>query len=141
MTREPVATLATAVLGGLLLLVVEPAVGLVALAGTGAALLLQPRPRRLVAAVLALVGTAATVVGIATGAWPLVLGAALVGSAGAVAAVRSARWPAARRGDRGDGDRARPQPGPPAGSAGDQSDRHTSADTWAALDRGEDPTA
>jgi hypothetical protein len=138
MTREPVATLATAALGGLLLLVVEPAVGLVALTGTGAALLLQPRPRRLVAAVLALVGTAATVVGIATGAWPLAVGAALVGGAGAVAAVRSVRWPAARRGDR---DRARPQPGPPAGPAGDRSDRHTSADTWAALDRGEDPTA
>ena len=138
MTREPVATLASAALGGLLLLVVEPAVGLVALAGTGAALLLQPRPRRLVAAVLALVGIASAVVGIATGAWPLAVGAALVGGAGAVAAVRSARWPAPRRGDR---DRATPAPGRPGGAAGDRSDRATSADTWAALDRGEDPTA
>jgi hypothetical protein len=128
--REPVTVLGVAAGGGLLLLVAEPAVGLVALAGTGAALLLQPRPRRLVAAVLALVGAVAAVAGVVAGAWLLVAGAAMLAGAGSVAAVRSARWPAPRRGDR---DRAQQS----AGRVAPSSDR----DTWAALDRGEDPTA
>jgi hypothetical protein len=127
MRREPVAVLAAAVLGGGLLLMVEPGVGLVALAGTGAALLLQPRPRRVMAAVLALVGAVGAVVGAGSGQWPVVVGGALLAVAGAVAAARSGRWPAPRRGDR---DRAQ-------GAASSE----RPADTWAALDRGEDPTA
>ena len=134
MRREPVLVLGAAALGGALLLVVEPAVGLVVLAGAGAALLLQPRPRRAVAAVLAVVGIATVVAGVASAGWLLVAGGALVVGAGAVAVVRSARWPAARRGDR---DRAPAPPGP----GGEGRDRGPAADTWAALDRGEDPTA
>jgi len=127
MTREPVAVLAAAVLGGGLLLVVEPGVGLVALAGTGAALLLQPRPRRLLAALLAVVGLVTGGVAAASVEWLVTAGGLLLAGAGAVAAARSGRWPAPRRGDR---DRARE----PAGS-------DSPRDTWAALDRGEDPTA
>jgi hypothetical protein len=138
MSREPVAVLAAAALGGLLLLMVEPGVGLVALAGTGAALLLQPRPRRLTAAVLAVVGLATAVAGATSAGWLLAVGGALLAGAGAVAAVRSARWPAPRGGDR---DRAQR----PTGTDGEPADRDTAArsnrDTWAALDRGEDPTA
>ena len=126
MRREPVAVLTAAAAGGVLLLVVEPAVGLVALAGTGAALLLQPRPRRATAAVLTLVGVVTTAVGAASGEWPLAAGGLLVGGAAGLAAVRSARWPALRSGAR---DRV-------TGPAG----RETPGDTWAALDRGEDPT-
>lgn len=130
MRREPAAALAVATAGGLLLLVAEPAVGLVALAGTGAALLLRPGPRRVVAAVLAALGAVGVVAGASAGDWLVVGGVALLAVAGAVATVRSARWPAPRRGPR---DRSESPPG----SAAPPTDR----DTWAALDRGEDPTA
>ena len=134
MTREPFAVLGAAVLGGGLLLVVEPAVGLVALAGTGAALLLQRRPRRAMAALLAALGAVTGVAGVTQGRWLLVVGGAMVATAGAAAAVRSARWPAPRRGDRDRGQRA-------PGTRGESRGRGSAADTWAALDRGEDPTA
>ena len=125
MRREPLLVAGTAALGGLLLLVTEPGVGLVALAGVGAALLLSPGPRRLVAAVLLLVGGATTVaVLMGAGDRSLLPGSAVVTVAAAVAVARSGRWPPPRRGER---DRAAREP--------------TDRDTWAALDRGEDPTA
>jgi len=125
--REPrvaVGVAGTAVVGGRLLLVAEPALGLVALAGVGAALLLTPRPRRLVSGVLLVVGGATTVAVLAgAGDRSLLPGAALVAVAAGVAVARSGRWPQPRRGERERG--AEP----------------TDRDTWAALDRGEDPTA
>ena len=125
MRREPLLVAGVAAVGGLLLLVAEPGVGLVALAGVGAALLLSPGPRRLVAAVLLLVGGATTVaVLMGAGDRSLLPGAALLTVAAGVAVVRSGRWPPPRRGER---DRATLEP--------------TDRDTWAALDRGEDPTA
>ena len=138
MRRGPVAALAAAALGGVLLLVAEPGVGLVALAGTGAALLLQPRPRRVMAAVLTVVGLVTAVVGVASGDWLLAAGGALLAGAGVLAAVRSDRWPAPRRGDR---DRARPPAGAQQEGPDDPAHPVSPADTWAALDRGEDPTA
>ena len=128
MRREPrvaVGVAGAAAAGGLLLLLVEPAVGLVALAGVGAALLLSPGPRRLVSGVLLLVGgvtVGAVLAG--TGDRSLLPGAVLLTAAAGVAVARSGRWPPPRRGER---DRATREP----------NDR----DTWAALDRGEDPTA
>jgi hypothetical protein len=123
--REPLLVTAVAAAGGLLLLVAEPGVGLVALAGVGAALLLSPWPRRVVAGVLLLVASV-TVGAVLTGAGErsLLPGATLLAAAAAVAVVRSGGWPRPRRGPR---DRTEREP----------SDR----DTWAALDRGEDPTA
>ena len=138
MRRAPVAALAVAALGGVLLLVAEPGVGLVALAGTAAALLLQPRPRRVMAAVLAVVGLVTAVVGVASGGWLLGAGGALLAGAGVLAAVRSDRWPAPRRGDR---DRARPPASAQLERPDDPAHPRSPADTWAALDRGEDPTA
>ena len=125
MRREPLLVAGAAAVGGLLLLVAEPGVGLVALAGVGAAMLLAPGPRRLVAAVLLLVG-AVTVGAVLAGAGDrsLLPGAALLVVAAAVAVVRSGRWPPPRQGER---DRGTREP--------------TDRDTWAALDRGEDPTA
>jgi len=140
MRRAPVAALAVAALGGVLLLVAAPGVGLVALAGTGAALLLQPRPRRVMAAVLAVLGLVTAVVGVASGGWLLGAGGALLAGAGVLAAVRSKRWPAPRRGDR-DRDRARPPAGAQQERPEDPAHPGSPADTWAALDRGEDPTA
>ena len=128
MSREPrvaVGVAAAAVAGGLLLLVAEPGIGLVALAGVGAALLLSPGPRRLVSAVLLLVG-GGTVAAVVAGAGDqsLLPGAVLLTLAAGVAVARSGRWPPPRRGER---DRGAQEP--------------TDRDTWAALDRGEDPTA
>ena len=128
MSREPrvaIGVAAAAVAGGLLLLVAEPGIGLVALAGVGAALLLSPGPRRLVAAVLLLVG-GGTVAAVVAGAGDqsLLPGAVLLTLAAGVALARSGRWPPPRRGER---DRGAQEP--------------TDRDTWAALDRGEDPTA
>ena len=128
MSREPrvaVGVAAAAVAGGLLLLVAEPGIGLVALAGVGAALLLSPGPRRLVSAVLLLVG-GGTVAAVVAGAGDrsLLPGAVLLTLAAGVALARSGRWPPPRRGER---DRGAQEP--------------TDRDTWAALDRGEDPTA
>jgi len=123
--REPLLVAAAAAAGGLLLLLAEPGVGLVALAGVGAALLLSPGPRRVVSGVLLVVG-GATVGAVLAGAGDRLLlpGAVLLAAAAAVAVLRSGRWPPPRRGERDRGTR-------------EPSDR----DTWAALDRGEDPTA
>jgi hypothetical protein len=123
--REPLVVAGVAAVGGLLLLLAEPGVGLVALAGVGAAVLLAPGPRRLVSGVLLLVGgvtVGAVLAG--TGDRSLLPGAVLLSAAAGVAVVRSGRWPPPRRGER---DRSAPEP--------------TDRDTWAALDRGEDPTA
>lgn len=125
MRREPLLVAGAAALGGLLLLVAEPGVGLVALAGVGAALLLSPGPRRLVSGVLLLVaGVTVGAVLAGAGDRSLLPGAALLTVAAGVAVVRSGRWPPPRRGER---DRSNREP--------------TDRDTWAALDRGEDPTA
>jgi hypothetical protein len=126
--REPrvaVGVAAAAAVGGLLLLLAEPGLGLVALAGVGAALLLGPGPRRLVSGVLLLVGLV-TVVAVIAGAGhrSLLPGAVLLALAAGAAVTRSGRWPPPRRGER---DRSAREP--------------TDRDTWAALDRGEDPTA
>ncbi len=122
--RELTVALAAAVAGGLVLLVAEPVVGLVALAGVGAAAMLQPRPRAAVAVVLLLVALAAGSLGWAREDPLLLGGAVLLGVGAATAAARSRRWPPPRRGG-------------PSGTAGE----HSARDTWDALDRGEDPTA
>jgi hypothetical protein len=116
--------LGAAVLGGVLLLVAEPRLGFVALAGTGAAALLSPRARRLLALVLVLVGVAAGALAASRSDPLLGTGSLLLMAAAGAALVRSSRWPPPRRGE---------EPGPSRGP----SDR----DTWEALDRGEDPTA
>lgn len=121
--RELTAVVVAVVTGGVLLLFAEPALGLVSLAGAGAAAMLQPRPRTAVAAVVLLVG-----VGVAWLAWTredvlLASGGLLVGLAAAVALARSGRWP------------------PPArGRTPEREREQTGRDTWEALDRGEDPT-
>ncbi|HEX6935447.1 MAG TPA: Trp biosynthesis-associated membrane protein [Actinomycetes bacterium] len=121
--REVTGVLALAVTGGALLLVAEPVLGLVVLAGAGAAALLRPRARAAVAAVVLLVGLAVLAVAWDRGSAVLAVGGVLVVTAAAAATVRSGRWPPPRR---------RPEP-----SGGEPSAR----DTWDALDRGEDPTA
>lgn len=122
--REVTGVLALAVTGGALLLVAEPVLGLVVLAGAGAAALLRPRARAAVAAVVLLVGLAVLAVAWDRGSAVLAVGGVLVVTAAAVATVRSRRWPPPRR---------RPEPS----GGGEPSAR----DTWDALDRGEDPTA
>jgi len=122
--RELTAVLGAAVGGGLLLLVAEPVVGLVALAGVGAAAMLQPRPRAVLAVVVLLVAAAALWLGVDHADPLLLVGAAFLGLAAATAAVRSRRWPPPRRGGRSH-----------------PTEESSARDTWDALDRGEDPTA
>jgi len=121
--REAAAVLVLVAVGSLLLLLTEPATGLAALAGVGAATLVGPRARIVVAAAVCLLGLAVVWLGLARSDVVLAVGGALVAVAGAAAAVRVRRWPAPRR------EAAAPQ--------GDL----TARDTWEALDRGEDPTA
>lgn len=121
---EVTAVLALAVTAGALLLVAEPVLGLVVLAGAGAAALLRPRARAAVSAVVLLVGLAVLAVAWDRGSAVLAVGGVLVVTAAAVATVRSRRWPPPRR-------------GPEPSGGGEPSAR----DTWDALDRGEDPTA
>lgn len=114
------------VAGGLALLALEPRLGLAVLAGTGAALLLAPRPRAAMATLVALLGAAGTVLAGQRTDVPLGVAGVVVAFAAAAAAARSSRWPGPRRAG------ASPRPG---------ADREpTSRDTWDALDRGEDPT-
>lgn len=120
--REITLVLATVLVGGVLLLVVEAVVGFVALAGVGAAAMLQPRPRTAVAVVLLVVAAVVVVTAVTSSDVPLAVGAALVAAASGVAVARSHRWPPPRRGSSG-------TPREP-----------TARDTWDALDRGEDPT-
>ena len=114
------------------------AVSWVALAGAGAVTAARGWARRLVGALLVAAGAGmaagagwAVAVAGASAGWPAVTGAGglLVAGAGAVCAARGARWPALggryERGARGPAD---PDPGRPDL-------------LWAALDRGEDPTA
>jgi hypothetical protein len=121
--REPAVVLVPGLAGALLLLVVEPATGLAALAGAGAGALVGARARVVVAVAVLLLGL--TVLWIAAARTDVALGAgaALVALAAAATAVRVRRWPPPRRA--GAAPRRRP---------GDR-------DTWDALDRGEDPTA
>ena len=115
--------LATVVAGGLTLLVLQPALGLAVLAGCGAALLLRPRARSVLAGVMTLLGLGVVVLGASQADVPVAIAGVAVTTAAAVATVRSTRWP------------------PPDRAA--RSDRHREPaprDTWEALDRGEDPT-
>ena len=121
---EVTAVLALAVTAGALLLVAEPVLGLVVLAGAGAAALLRPRARAAVSAVVLLVGLAVLAVAWDRGSAVLAVGGVLVVAAAATATLRSRRWPPPRR-------------GPEPSGGGEPSAR----DTWDALDRGEDPTA
>jgi hypothetical protein len=121
--REVMAALGLAVVGGVLLLVAEPVLGLVALAGTGAAALLQPAARLAMAAVLLLVALGAVMLALARSDALLGAGGALVVAGAVVATLRSRRWP------------------PPRSAPAAAPDREPRArDTWDALDRGEDPT-
>lgn len=115
------------VAAGLVLLLVEPALALIPLAGLGASTLLQPRARAVLAAGVALGGLAILAVGVAD-AGPFVTAAgAVVALAGAAAAWRSTGWPAGRT--------------PEARGTAPAPDRQqTARDVWEALDRGEDPT-
>ena len=121
--HEVLAFLGLAALGAVTLLVTAPAIGVAVLAGAGAASLVGPLARVMVAVAVLLLGIA--VLWLATARSDLALGAggALVTVAAGVAAVRARRWPPARRGD-----------GPT------ERRERTDRDTWEALDRGEDPT-
>ncbi|AVT32655.1 Trp biosynthesis protein [Plantactinospora sp. BC1] len=127
-----------------------PALALVGLAAAGAVLGTRGIGRRLVGAVLALLGVGVAVgagyAGFGTGGevsvgWPLlcVLGGLLAGAAGGFTAVRGAGWPVmgARY------ERARPagagRESAVAAPDGRVDARRTTA-AWDALDRGEDPT-
>jgi hypothetical protein len=121
--HEVTAAVCLAVAGGVVLLVAEPVVGLVVLAGAGAAALLQPARRQVLAAVVLALGLGVLVLGWVRSDPLLGIGAALAVAAAAVTTARARRWPAPRR---------EPASGP---------HREPSArDTWDALDRGEDPT-
>ncbi len=121
--REATAVLVLVAVGALLLLLTEPATGLAALAGVGAATLVGPRARVVVAAAVCLLGLAVVWLAVARSDVVLAAGGGLVAVAGAVAAVRVRRWPGPRR------------------EAADPQRDLTARDTWEALDRGEDPTA
>lgn len=121
--REVAATAVASAMAGLLLLVVHPALGLPVLAGLGAALLLPPRPRAVVAGAVALLGLGVTTVGLAGSDLLVAAPGVVLALTGAVAAWRSPRWPPPRRDARRD-----PRAAP------------TARDAWDALDRGEDPT-
>ena len=121
--REVTGVLVTLVAAGGVLLALQPAVGLAVLAGCGAALLLRPRARSVLAGVMTLLGVAVGVLGASRSEGPLVAAGLAVTLAAAVATVRSPRWPPPERAARSDGHRS-----------------PSSRDTWEALDRGEDPT-
>ncbi|MFV2009219.1 MULTISPECIES: Trp biosynthesis-associated membrane protein [unclassified Micromonospora] len=144
-----------------------PAVALVGLAGTGAVLATRGLARRLVGALLAVLGVAMAAGGLTvllTGAgpagpttdstvsapqWPAatVVGAVLLAAGGSVTALRSRQWPAmgARYersrpgGGRSGADGSGPGADGRAAGLGGRSRRST-LDAWNALDRGEDPT-
>jgi hypothetical protein len=121
--REAAGVVAVAVVGGVLLLAAEPVLGLVVLAGVGAAALLQPRARLAVAVVVLLVGAGVLWVAWSRGDMLAGAGGMLVTLSAAAAAVRSRGWPPPRR-----------------GAESRRQREVTSRDTWDALDRGEDPT-
>jgi len=139
-----------------------PAVALVGLAGTGAVLATRGLARRLVGALLAVLGVAMAAGGLTvllTGAgpagpttdstvsapqWPAatVVGAVLLAAGGSVTALRSRHWPAmgARyERSRSGGDGSGPGADGRAAGLGGRTSRST-LDAWNALDRGEDPT-
>lgn len=122
--REAAVVLAAVVAGGVVLLVVEPVFGLAVLAGSGSAALLGTRGRRVVAAVVGLIGVAGLAVGIDRGAALQVVAGAVVALASGLAVARAGRW-------------RRPHRAPAESGPAEPSAR----DTWDALDRGEDPTA
>ena len=112
-----------AVVGGTLLLVAEPALGLAVLAGTGAGVLLRPGARAAMAALVLLVGAGALVLGWQRQDALLTVGGCLVAAAAAAVTVLAGRLPPPHRRERVSEDSESP-----------------SRDSWAALDRGEDPT-
>jgi hypothetical protein len=129
-----------------------PAIALVGLAGAGAVLATRGLVRRLVGALLLIVG-----VGVASGgvygtavverggagpAWPAfcMVGGLLVAAGGLYTTARGHRWPGMgaryeRPAGRGSGARDGTD-----GADGRRVEGRTTADAWAALDRGEDPT-
>lgn len=123
-----------------------PALALVGLAGAGAVLATRGWLRRLVGAVLVLLGAAVAAGGLTAGftggvnrLWPAfcLVGGVLMMAGGGWTALRGNRWPAMgaryERPARGAGD--------PAVSAVTQAGPRGATDVWDALDRGEDPTA
>ncbi|MFF5172137.1 Trp biosynthesis-associated membrane protein [Micromonospora sp. NPDC000089] len=125
------------------------ALALVGLAGGGAVLATRGRVRRLLGALLALLGAAvaagggyglvAAFGGAVSRQWPALclLGGVLVGCGGLLTAARGGRWPAmGARYDRPAPASPGPATGGPVGAAGGRGTR----EAWDALDRGEDPT-
>nr|WP_245675359.1 Trp biosynthesis-associated membrane protein [Micromonospora halophytica] len=121
------------------------ALALVALAGGGAVLATRARLRRLLGALLALLGLAVAAgggYGLAAGLdgevsrrWPALclLGGVLAALGGGLTALRGDRWPAmGARYER----RTRPEAAPDGRPATERGTR----EAWDALDRGEDPT-
>ncbi|MEV4482306.1 Trp biosynthesis-associated membrane protein [Micromonospora coxensis] len=121
------------------------ALALVALAGGGAVLATRARLRRLLGALLTLLGLAVAAgggYGLAAGIggevsrqWPALclLGGVLAALGGGLTALRGDRWPAmGARYER----RSGPQPAPDGRPAAERGTR----EAWDALDRGEDPT-
>lgn len=125
--RREIASVAVCAAGaGLLTALREPALGLAMLAGAGAAAMVRPLARTVLAVVIALIGAATVTLGVTRPDLLLVVGGAVAIAAGAVAAVRSSQWPAPRSSSTV----------ATSAAPGDASAR----DTWESLDRGEDPT-
>jgi len=101
------------------------ALGLVALAGVGAALLVRRWARTVLGVVLLGVAAATISAGLTPTRWAALVGGVLMVLGALAIVVRARRWPQPRR-------RYEAPTRTPSG---------TPRDTWDALDRGEDPTA
>ena len=125
--REVAGVLTVAGLGAVLLLFAEPGTGLVVLAAVGAASLVGPRSRTLLAGAVLLFGVGMVALGTSRSDLLLGAGGGLVAVAAGAAVIVVRGWP---------------PPGSGRRTAGLLAAREPSArDTWEALDRGEDPTA
>lgn len=124
--HEVAGVLGVAGLGAVILLVAEPATGLVVVAAVGASALLGRRSRTVIAGGILLFGLGMLALGMSRSDVLLGLGGGLVALAAGAAMFLVRRWPPPRSG--------RSETGPAAREP-------TARDTWEALDRGEDPTA
>ena len=124
--REVALVLGVAGVGAALLLFTVPAAGVVVMAAAGAASLVGPRSRTVLAGAVLLFGLGMVALGTSRSALPLGAGGALVALAAGAAVILVRRWPPPRSGRRD--------------AAPTTTRKPTASDTWAALDRGEDPT-
>lgn len=129
--REATLSVAIVVAGGLVVLPSESAFGLAVLAGVGAAALVSRPVLRVIAMLVVLLAAAILAVGISRAAAALVVGGFLVIAGAGLAVVRGGSWHRSREAPGDDSTAGRRK----------QATEPSAKDTWAALDRGEDPTA